>query len=88
LSLPIGEGGEGLGQLRNTGLGIDAVVERVPRNSPALFNLGRTDLETLFHDGRIGIDASAPSGFSRPAGDKLPLGLNNIIAAQALFLAV
>ena len=85
LSLPIGEGGEGLGQLRNTGVGVDAVVERVPRNSPALFNLGRPNLQTLFHDGRVGIDANAPSGFSSPAGDDLPLGLNNIIAVQALF---
>jgi len=85
LSLSIGEGGEGLGQLRNTGAGIDAVVERVPRNSPALFNLGRDDLKTLFHDGRISIDPSVPSGFNSPAGNDLPLGLNNIIAAQALF---
>jgi len=85
LSLPIGEGGEGLGLLRNTGLGLNAVVERVPRNSPALFNLGRANLQTLFHDGRISVDTTTPSGFNSPAGDELPLGLNNIIAAQALF---
>ena len=85
LSLPIGEGGEGLAQLRNTGVGVDAVFERVPRNSPALFNLGRPNLQTLFHDGRVGIDPNALSGFSSPAGNDLPLGLDNIIAVQALF---
>jgi cytochrome c peroxidase len=85
LSLSIGEGGQGLGQLRNTGSGEDAVHERVPRNSPALFNLGQPNLRHLFHDGRVEIDGEQPSGFLSPAGNDLPLGLNNVIAVQAMF---
>jgi cytochrome c peroxidase len=85
LSLGIGEGGEGLGVLRTTGTGDDAVTERVPRNSPALFNLGRRNLQHLFHDGRVALDNTSESGFSSPAGEDLPSGLNNILAVQALF---
>ncbi len=85
LSLGIGEGGVGLGAVRTTGSGADAVVERVPRNSPALFNLGRRNLPHVFHDGRVERDDNSPSGFASPAGEDLPLGLNNILAVQALF---
>jgi len=85
LSLPIGEGGHGLGQLRDTGTGIDAVVARVPRNSPALFNLGRPNLGHLFWDGRVAIDGELASGFISPAGDELPQGLNSVLAVQAMF---
>ena len=53
LSLPIGEGGRGLGVTRDTGVGADAVHERVPRNAPAVFNLGAREFTTLFHDGRV-----------------------------------
>ena len=85
LSLPIGEGGAGLGVTRDTGEGLDAVHERVPRNAPALFNLGAREFTVLFHDGRVAVDESQPSGFVSPAGDALPLGLDNVLAAQALF---
>lgn len=85
LALPIGEGGEGLGVARNTGTGADAVHERVPRNAPQLFNLGAKEFTNMFHDGRLAIDPSQPSGFLNPAGDDLPLGLDNPLAAQAMF---
>lgn len=85
LSLPVGEGGEGLGVTRNTGSGADAVHERVPRNAPALFGLGIKSFDTMFHDGRVSVDASKPSGFDSPAGDFLPQGLDNLVAAQAMF---
>lgn len=85
LSLPIGEGGKGIGPARNGGTGADAVHERVPRNAPAVFNLGATVFTSMFHDGRLEIDPTQPSGFLSPAGDDLPLGLNSILAAQALF---
>jgi cytochrome c peroxidase len=85
LSLSIGEGAIGLGVARNTGLGDDAVHERVPRNAPHLFNLGAIEFERMFHDGRAEVDPNQPSGFRSPAGDDLPLGLNNIIAVQAMF---
>ncbi len=85
LSLPVGEGGEGLGVTRNTGTGADAIHERVPRNAPPLFGLGIKTFDTFFHDGRVAVDASHPSGFISPAGDFLPQGLDNVVAAQAMF---
>jgi cytochrome c peroxidase len=85
LSLPIGEGAQGLGVTRNTGSGSDAVHERVPRNAPPVFNLGALEFEVIFHDGRIMVDPSQPSGFLNPAGDDLPLGLDSALAAQAMF---
>ncbi|MCA1791791.1 MAG: cytochrome-c peroxidase [Thioalkalivibrio sp.] len=85
LSLPIGEGGRGLGITRDTGPGADAVHERVPRNAPPVFNLGAREMEVLFHDGRVQVDASQPSGFRTPAGATLPAGLDNALAAQAMF---
>lgn len=85
LSLPVGEGGRGLGVARDTGSGADAVHERVPRNAPPLFTLGALEMDKLFHDGRVQIDATRPSGFDTPAGDDLPLILENVLAAQAMF---
>ncbi len=82
LSLPIGEGGIGLGPDRYAGPGADA---RVPRNAPPLFNLGAREFTHLFHDGRVAVDKAHPSGFGTPAGDELPLGLDTPLAAQALF---
>jgi cytochrome c peroxidase len=85
LSLPIGEGARGLGITRNTGEGADTVHERVPRNAPHVFNLGALEFTRMFHDGRVEVDPSHPSGFQTPAGDDLPLGLDNVLAAQAMF---
>jgi cytochrome c peroxidase len=85
LSLPVGEGGRGLGVARDTGSGTDAVHERVPRNAPPIFNLGARDFDTLFHDGRVAVDSTQPSGFSTPAGDDLPHILDSVLAAQAMF---
>ena len=85
LSLPVGEGGRGLGVTRDTGLGTDAIHERVPRNAPGLFNLGAREFTRLFHDGRIQPNAAMPSGVESPAGLDLPTGLDNPLAAQAMF---
>lgn len=85
LSLPVGEGGRGLGVTRDVGAGVSAVHERVPRNSPPLFNLGAREFDTLFHDGRIQSNALLPSGIESPAGASLPEGLDNPLAAQAMF---
>ncbi len=85
LSLPIGEGAIGLGVTRDTGNGADAVHERVPRNAPHIFNLGAKEFDTMFHDGRVQTDPEQPSGFRSPAGDNLPLGLDNPLAVQAMF---
>ncbi|NNK31755.1 MAG: cytochrome-c peroxidase [Xanthomonadales bacterium] len=85
LSLPVGEGGRGLGPARDTGSGAGAVPERVPRNAPAVFNLGAREFERMFHDGRVEADPLEHSGFRTPAGDDLPTGLANVLAAQAMF---
>ncbi len=85
LSLPVGEGARGLGVTRDTGSGGDAIHERVPRNSPHIFNLGAMEFTRMFHDGRVEVDDTQPSGFLTPAGDDFPLGLDNVLAAQAMF---
>jgi cytochrome c peroxidase len=85
LALPIGEGGRGLGVTRDTGIGPDAVHERVPRNAPQVFNLGAREFERMFHDGRVQPNSSMPNGLETPAGADLPEGLDNALAAQAMF---
>lgn len=87
LSLPIGEGGSGLGVTRNVGSGSDLVIERVPRNAPPVFNLGDTSIHTLFHDGRVSTVGGDvfPSGCKTPAGNNLPNNLENVLACQAMF---
>jgi cytochrome c peroxidase len=85
LSLSVGEGGSGLGVTRDTGSGSSAIVERVPRNAPPVFNLGAREFSKLFHDGRVSEDPTQPSGFQSPAGANLPVGLDNVLAVQAMF---
>lgn len=79
LTLPIGVGGHGLGTARE--MGEDR--EFVPRNSPDVFNRGTPEWVTMFWDGRI--SGSPEMGFTNPAGMMLPHGLDNILAAQAMF---
>ena len=85
LSLPVGEGGRGLGITRDTGEGDDAIHERVPRNAPPVFNLGAREFTRMFHDGRVAEDPTSETGFISPAGDQLPFGLENSLAVQAMF---
>ena len=85
LSLPVGEGGRGLGVTRDTGSDSDAIHERVPRNAPPVFNLGAHEFTVLFHDGRVEVDPSYPSSCKTPAGYLLPDTLENVLACQAMF---
>lgn len=85
LSLGIGEGGVGLGPMRTAGDGTDAIRKRIPRNAPALWNLGHRDVRVLFHDGRLEPSEIYGNGFDSPAEEWLPQGLNSLIAAQSLF---
>jgi cytochrome c peroxidase len=85
LSLPVGEGGQGSGITRDTGTGKNAIHARVPRNAPPVFNLGAHEFTKMFYDGRVEINSEHPSGFNSPAGDDLPNGLDNVLAAQAMF---
>ncbi len=87
LSLSVGEGGRGLGITRDTGVGANAIHERVPRNAPPVFNLGAREFVNMFADGRVTVDpnSASASGFISPAGNQLPEGLDNVLAAQAMF---
>ncbi len=85
LSLGIGEGGVGLGPKRSPGQGASRIRKRIPRNAPALWNLGARQFKTLFHDGRVSHSDIYDNGFSTPAQEWLPEGLDNLLAVQALF---
>ncbi len=80
LSLGIGEGGTGLGPKR-----VGEVERRIPRNAPPLWNLGAKEIRVLFHDGRLTKSNLFGNGFNSPADKSLPDGIDNILAAQALF---
>ncbi|APX17513.1 cytochrome C peroxidase [Phaeobacter inhibens] len=85
LSLGLGEGAEGLGPARLSGRGANRVQKRVPRNAPALWNLGAKSIRVLMHDGRISADPIYGNSFNTPAEEWLPGGLQSLLAAQALF---
>ncbi len=85
LSLGLGEGGVGLGPDRKALPNQDRIVKRVPRNAPALWNLGAKDITILMHDGRISTDPIFGNGFNTPAEEWLPDGMPNLLATQALF---
>ena len=81
LSLGVGEGGVGLGAERK----IEAKnrpVQRIPRNAPALFNVGAAEFTTMFHDGRVALDSSAMYGVKMPAGRDLERPVPSALAAQ------
>ncbi len=79
LSLPVGTGGHGVGAARVLG------VERefVPRNANSIYNLGFSEWETIFWDGRV--EGNKLVGFENPARDRLPDGLDSALAVQAMF---
>jgi len=85
VSLSLGEGATGLGTKRQDGYGKSAVLNFVPRNSPALFNLGSSHFTTFFHDGRVELNQYYPNGVKSPVGLDLPNGLNGPLAVQAMF---
>lgn len=78
LSLAIGTGGNGLGPNRQKSSG-----SFIARNSQDLFNRGYAEVVTMFTDMRV--SGNPITGFTSPAGDQLPQGLNHVLAAQALF---
>lgn len=81
LPLAVGTGGHGMAPERIRG----AMRMMVPRNATELFNRGAPEWRTMFWDGRLRIaeDGSFihPVEFDTP----LPEGLDNILAAQAMF---
>jgi cytochrome c peroxidase len=83
VSLSIGEGGMGLGPDRTVVAGQEPPA-RIPRNAPALWNLGAYEYSTMFHDGRVELDDNAPFGLRMPADRPLERGLPSPLAAQAM----
>ncbi len=84
VSLGIGEGGIGLGPERTLDPG-NTPEQRIPRNSPGLWNLGATEFTTFFHDGRLEADPTQPDGIRTPLGTHMRSGFNSALAAQAMF---
>ncbi|TYB85070.1 cytochrome-c peroxidase [Oceaniovalibus sp. ACAM 378] len=84
LALGVGEGGIGLGPDRRADPD-NPPEERIPRNSPALFNLGAREMTVLFHDGRVQADASRPSGMRTPMEDEMLTGFSGVLSAQTMF---
>lgn len=84
LSLGIGDGGIGLGPARIIDPN-NPPEQRIPRNAPGLFNLGAHEVTVLFHDGRIEVDASRPSGLRTPMGAEMEAGFASLLSAQTMF---
>nr|WP_171228876.1 cytochrome c peroxidase [Ruegeria sp. HKCCA4008] len=84
LSLGIGEGGAGLGGQRKVTQD-NRPEQRIPRNSPAMWNLGALEFTTFFHDGRLETDPSQPNGIRTPLGTHMRPGFKSALAAQAMF---
>ncbi len=84
LSLGLGEGGVGLGTERRADPA-NLPEQRIPRNSPALFNLGAHEFTVMFHDGRIEADPARPSGLRTPLEDEMVAGFANLLSAQTMF---
>lgn len=95
LPLPMGEGGKGAMAGRTPPRDDKGNPVFVRRNSPEIFNRG--DFRTMFWDGRVTMNRDDPSlsslqqelldkiGIATPAGLSLPPGLDNVLAAQAMF---
>ena len=84
LSLGVGDGGVGLGPERTLDPR-NRPEQRVPRNSPALFNLGAREFKRFFYDGRLEIDENLPGAIRTPLGQDMADGFASLLSAQAMF---
>ncbi|MCV3273162.1 cytochrome-c peroxidase [Roseobacter sinensis] len=84
VALSLGEGGIGLGPERRA-TADNTPEQRIPRNAPALFNLGAHEFTVMFHDGRIEVDESKPGGLRTPMGAEMTEGFANLLSAQTMF---
>lgn len=84
VSLSLGEGGIGLGPARRVDPH-NIPEERIPRNAPALFNLGAREFTVMFHDGRLEADASHPGGLRSPMDADMLTGFTSVLSAQTMF---
>ncbi|MFA8440799.1 cytochrome-c peroxidase [Yoonia sp.] len=84
LSLGLGDGGIGLGPKRVADPA-NMPEQRIPRNAPALFNLGAHEFTVLFHDGRIEVDPDRPGGLRTPLDADMVAGFASLLSAQTMF---
>ena len=84
MSLSIGEGGVGLGPDRRVDPD-NPPEDRMPRNAPALWNVGATEFNAFFHDGRSEADPQKPGGIRTPLGADMVVGFDSVLSAQAMF---
>ena len=84
VSLGLGEGGIGLGPDRRPDPE-NLPEQLIPRNAPPLFNMGARDVTVMFHDGRIEVDTSRPSGLRTPLEDEMVTGFSGLLSAQTMF---
>lgn len=84
VSLSIGDGGIGLGPDRRVDPD-NPPEERIPRNAPALFNLGAAEFTVMFHDGRLEADPAHPSGLRSPMDADMASGFASVLSAQTMF---
>ncbi|WP_424989929.1 cytochrome-c peroxidase [Fluviibacterium sp. S390] len=84
VSLSLGEGGQGLGPERSVNPA-NPPEQRIPRNAPALFNMGAREITVLFHDGRIEVDRTRKAGFRTPLEDEMVTGFAGILSGQTMF---
>lgn len=84
LSLGLGDGAKGIGKNRKA-LADNQPEQRIPRNAPALFNLGASEFTVMFHDGRLEADPAKPGGIRTPLGEDMADGFSSVLSAQAMF---
>lgn len=84
VSLGLGDGASGLGPDRKGDLQ-NPPEQRIPRNSPALFNLGAEQFTRFFHDGRLEADPSRATGIRTPLGADMEAGFASALSAQSMF---
>lgn len=84
LALSFGDGGIGVGPARKADPD-NMPEQRIPRNAPALFNLGAHEFTVMFHDGRIEVDPDRPGGLRTPMDADMVTGFASLLSAQTMF---
>lgn len=74
VSLSLGDGGQGLGPERQADPD-NMPEQRIPRNAPALWNLGAAGMDVMFHDGRLEADPNYGAGIRTPLEGDMVAGL-------------
>ncbi|UWR47182.1 cytochrome-c peroxidase [Phaeobacter inhibens] len=84
VSLSLGEGASRLGPKRQADPE-NLPEQRIPRNAPALWNLGARGMDVMFHDGRLEADPAYGSGIRTPLEGDMVAGFDSALSAQAMF---